>query len=183
MFSVSLLCYKDQGDAGAQLYWAPECLTWPRYLHGEFSYDNKEGESMLDMTDEEKYSLQVVVLRCNVKSEVYGISCAGPFRNNAYSFRFSQTPLESQRPSGCILSCLSSSTIQFWHAYWLLIAFLVQAIPIRLPAFQCMYHPWWRAPEELEEDRSQQSVFQRLSCRGPCIDEAGCCCPQVSSPV
>ena len=45
-----------QGQRGSD-YWAPECMTWPRYSQGSFSLAAREGESMLDLTAEEKEAL------------------------------------------------------------------------------------------------------------------------------
>ena len=39
---------------------AHECITWPRYDAGVFSFFNVHGVSMLELTDHEQWSLQVV---------------------------------------------------------------------------------------------------------------------------
>ena len=61
-----------EGAVGIDSSWAVECVTWPRYLDGEFKLTNRSGDRMLDMTEDEKRALQIVVLRCEVKQERYG---------------------------------------------------------------------------------------------------------------
>ena len=46
---------------------AQECLTWPRYDAGAFSLFARYGESMLELTEAEQRSLQIVCLICNVQ--------------------------------------------------------------------------------------------------------------------
>ena len=48
-----------------------ECITWPRYQFQVFASDHR-GDSMLDLTDEEKRALQIVVLKTDVRQERYG---------------------------------------------------------------------------------------------------------------
>ena len=45
---------------------AQECLTWPRYDAGAVSLFAVHGESMLELTQEEQRSLQIVCLVCDV---------------------------------------------------------------------------------------------------------------------
>ena len=52
--------------------WAPECITWPRYNQGTFSMASRLGVSMLELTQEERLALRIVVLRTNVKKEKFG---------------------------------------------------------------------------------------------------------------
>jgi hypothetical protein len=52
--------------------WSPECATWPRYEAGEFRLENASGASMIDLTQEERRALQIVVLRTSVEKEQYG---------------------------------------------------------------------------------------------------------------
>ena len=54
--------------------WSNECITWPRYKHGGFDLHHKTGDSMLDLSEDERRSLQIVVLRTDVKAERYGAS-------------------------------------------------------------------------------------------------------------
>ncbi len=61
-----------EGAVGIGASWAAECVTWPRYLDGEFKLKNRTGDSMLEMTVEENRALQIVVLRCQVRREEYG---------------------------------------------------------------------------------------------------------------
>ena len=60
------------GVAATECVWSSECVTWPRYLDGEFRLHNNTGDSMLELSEEERLALQLVVLRCNVKQERYG---------------------------------------------------------------------------------------------------------------
>ena len=50
-------------------HWSKECGTWPRYHDGCFSMVNREGESMLELSDAEQQALQIVVLRTSVQAE------------------------------------------------------------------------------------------------------------------
>ena len=52
--------------------WAPECMTWPRYHQGVFSLESRYGDSMLELTEEERRALRIVVLRTTVKKERFG---------------------------------------------------------------------------------------------------------------
>ena len=54
--------------------WSPQCITWPRYEHGLFSFQHKNGPSMLDLTVEEAAALRIVTLKCSLKKETYGAS-------------------------------------------------------------------------------------------------------------
>ena len=51
--------------------WARECITWPRYEHGHFAFGNK-GPSMLELSEHERYSLQIIVLKTSLQKETYG---------------------------------------------------------------------------------------------------------------
>ena len=55
-----------QGATPAAEPWAAECITWPRYVNGVFALPHKdfaiEGESMLELTQEEKDAVRIVVL-------------------------------------------------------------------------------------------------------------------------
>ena len=52
--------------------WALECAMWPMYHQGCISMTSRYGDSMLDLSVDEQQALQIVVLRTNVKNEVYG---------------------------------------------------------------------------------------------------------------
>ena len=52
--------------------WAPECMTWPRYHQGSFSIAAPAGESMLELTQDEREALRIVVFRPKVKKETFG---------------------------------------------------------------------------------------------------------------
>jgi hypothetical protein len=60
------------GASARDLNWAAECVTWPRYLHGEFSLQHTTGVGMLELTEEETRALQIVVLRTEVKPQRFG---------------------------------------------------------------------------------------------------------------
>ena len=53
-------------------YEAKVCITWPRYSHGTFAMDNTDGPSMLELTQEERHALVIIVLQTKVKQERYG---------------------------------------------------------------------------------------------------------------
>jgi len=55
---------------GIECSWSVECVTWPRYADGEFSF-RMTGESMLDMTVDEVRSLSIIVLRTDLRQERY----------------------------------------------------------------------------------------------------------------
>ena len=67
-----------QGATPAAEPWAAECITWPRYVNGDFVLPRKEcaieGNSMLELTQAEKDALRIVILRCELQQEVYGAS-------------------------------------------------------------------------------------------------------------
>ena len=58
--------------------WPEQCVHWPYYDEGmkRFTLDTKKhtGASMLELTEEERRALVVVVLRTNTKAERYGAS-------------------------------------------------------------------------------------------------------------
>ena len=47
-------------------------MTWPRYNQGTFSLESSVGASMLELEEEERRALRIVVLRTNVKKEKFG---------------------------------------------------------------------------------------------------------------
>ena len=51
---------------------AKECISWPRYCHGEFSFQNTTGSSMLELSLDERRALVILVLRTSVQQEKYG---------------------------------------------------------------------------------------------------------------
>ena len=53
--------------------WSQECVTWPRYQHGRYSFANAEGESLLELSVEEARALQIVLLETNVKKERFAL--------------------------------------------------------------------------------------------------------------
>ena len=57
--------------AGAATDEAKVCVRWPRYAQGEFQWVN-EGVSMLELTEEERTALVIVVLRTTLQKEKYG---------------------------------------------------------------------------------------------------------------
>ena len=49
------------------------CITWPRYVEGEFEHQGqRQGPSMLELTEAERQALVIVVLRTEVRAEKYG---------------------------------------------------------------------------------------------------------------
>ena len=48
---------------------AHECITWPRYDAGVFSFFNVHGVSMLELTQEGQWSLQIVCLKSSVEQQ------------------------------------------------------------------------------------------------------------------
>ena len=67
----SLYSIPRLGDRVAEK-WAPECITWPRYNQGTFSMESRLGASMLELEEEERHALRIVLLRTNVKKEKFG---------------------------------------------------------------------------------------------------------------
>ena len=49
---------------------AHECITWPRYDAGVFSFFNRHGVSMLELTEQEQWSLQVVCLKSSMEKQL-----------------------------------------------------------------------------------------------------------------
>ena len=49
---------------------AQESITWPRYDAGVFSLTAIYGPSMLELTEAEQQSLQIVCLKCNVEKQL-----------------------------------------------------------------------------------------------------------------
>ena len=52
--------------------WSRECVTWPRYAHGEYHTRGQPGECMLELNQDERRALQIVVLMTQVRKENYG---------------------------------------------------------------------------------------------------------------
>ena len=48
-----------------------ECITWPRYADGEFTFSGS-GVCMLELTQEERDALRILVLKVEVRQERYG---------------------------------------------------------------------------------------------------------------
>ena len=56
------------GDIGDE---PRECITWPRYAEGQFTFTGG-GSCMLELTERERDALRIVVLVVNVQKERYG---------------------------------------------------------------------------------------------------------------
>ena len=52
--------------------WSRECVTWPTFEHGEYHTRSQSGESMLELNQEERRALQIIVLMTQVHKEAYG---------------------------------------------------------------------------------------------------------------
>ena len=59
------------GDASLVSAGKVKLLEWPRYINGEYVDGAAEGESMLEMTDEEAYSLSLIVLKTECRKDTF----------------------------------------------------------------------------------------------------------------
>ncbi len=56
---------------GSDRVWSPECITWPRYQHGSYSFQSTAGESLLELSVDEARALQIIVLHTEKKAEKF----------------------------------------------------------------------------------------------------------------
>ena len=69
-----------RNDDAAWYTVSKESITWPKYIDGIYK-NATSGESMLELSEDEKRSLQLVVLKTSVEKETFGSTCAPSMYN------------------------------------------------------------------------------------------------------